>query len=197
VSLSVFEGETVALLGRNGAGKTTLLRILEGSLVPDHGSCFTAVKPESMNSLTSGFQGYSSVLNNTISLGRLRGVRPGEVRDFANEVIAFAGLDDKANHLYRSLSTGMKSRLGFSFAHIFDPKILLIDEGFANGDRWFRDKAQKVISRYLASGKTVIMTSHSEKILRESCTRGVVLSGGTVLFDGPIAEAFEIYHSDG
>jgi ABC-type polysaccharide/polyol phosphate transport system ATPase subunit len=197
VNFSVEKGETIAVLGRNGAGKTTLMRVLEGSLLPDRGSCETRTKPISMSSLMTGFHSHSSVLGNLKSLGQLRGLRLRELNDFALEVVAFAGLADKTHHPYKVLSAGMKARLGFSFAHIFEPDILLIDEGFANGDRWFLDKSQKSISRYLASGKTVVMTSHSERLLKETCSRGIVLKGGELLFDGPIDPAFEVYHTDG
>ena len=197
INLSVDKGETIAVLGRNGAGKTTLMRVLEGSLLPDRGSCVTDTRPISMSSLMTGFDGQSSVVDNLKSLGHLRGLRSRDLDEFAREVIDFAGLVDKTHHPYKMLSTGMKSRLGFSFAHIFEPDILLVDEGFANGDRWFVDKSQKSISRYLSSGKTVLMTSHSEKLLKETCSRGVVLKRGRVVFDGPIDKAFVAYYSDG
>jgi ABC-type polysaccharide/polyol phosphate transport system ATPase subunit len=197
VSLSFEAGETVAVLGRNGAGKTTLLNVLEGQLIPDKGTCFTSVKPYSMRSLMSGFHNHSSVRENTITLGRLRGVGYADAKEFASEVIKFAGLVEKANHPYGSLSTGMKARLGFSFAHIFEPEILLIDEGLANGDRWFRDQSQNSISRYLGSGKTILMTGHSERLLRQTCARGIVLTQGQILFDGPIDRALKFYHSKG
>jgi ABC-type polysaccharide/polyol phosphate transport system ATPase subunit len=197
VSFSVEKGETVAILGRNGAGKTTLMRILEGSLLPDQGSFRSDTKPVSMSSLMTGFHGHSTVLGNLKSLGRLRGIRQSDLTEFAVEVINFAGLEEKMHHKYKTLSTGMKARLGFSFAHIFDPEILLIDEGFANGDRWFLEKSQKAMSRYLASGKTVIMTSHSEKLLKDTCSRGILLRRGQVAFDGSIQEALKNYHAEG
>ena len=197
IDLSSTPGETIGILGRNGAGKTTLLRILEGTLMPDVGKCTATAKPVSMSSLMSGFHGPSSVLENVKTLGRLRGVPAKDAKAFALEVAEFAGLSEKIYHPHKSLSTGMKARLGFSFAHIFEPDVLLIDEGFANGDLWFREKSQKSIARYLASGKTIFMTSHSEKFLTATCSRGLVLKDGKLLFDGPINQAVEVYRTKG
>ena len=197
ISLSASAGEIIAVLGRNGAGKTTLLRVLEGALLPDRGVIKSAIKPVSMSSLMSGFIGNMSVLANVRTLGHVRGISIRDLAGFSREVIEFAGLLEKSNHAYRSLSTGMKARLGFAFAHIFEPEILLIDEGFSNGDRWFREKSQKALQRYLTSGKTVFITGHSETILRQACSRGIVIENGILIFDGPVSKAFEKYHSIG
>jgi ABC-2 type transport system ATP-binding protein len=197
ITFSAASGETIAILGRNGAGKTTLLRILEGSLLPDKGRFVSSTKPVSMNSLMSGFDGDTTVFRNLRILGRLRGISRGDLNEFAFEIIEFAGLVEKCNHPYKVLSTGMKARLGFSFAHIFQPEVLLIDEGLANGDRWFKEKSEKSLARYLASGKTIFMTGHSESLIRQTCSRGLILKQGKLLFDGPIQEAFETYHKMG
>ena len=73
-----------------------------------------------------------------------------------------------------------------------------MDEGLGTGDREFYDKAQVRLNDFLDSSGSLFIASHSAELLRRFCLRGIVFSGGNLIFDGDIEEAldfYEKYHS--
>ena len=71
---------------------------------------------------------------------------------------------------------------------------LALDEGFGTGDARFFSKAQDRLKKFLESTGTLILASHSEELLRQFCTRGIVFSNGRIVFDGELNNALEYYH---
>jgi hypothetical protein len=87
----------------------------------------------------------------------------------------------------------MQSRLAFSCAIHVDCDLIIIDETLAVGDANFRMKCYERIRHMKATGQTFLLVSHSQNIVANFCTRGVILEGGHKVFDGPTFEAVEAY----
>ena len=152
VSFSLEKGDMLGILGINGAGKSTLLKAVTGIMAPTEGSVITHGKIAALLELASGFDEDLTVRENTY----LRGALLGYTRDFMdrkyNEIISFAELEDFQDYLFKQLSSGMKSRLGFAIACLVNPDILILDEVLAVGDGAFRKKSGEKM-REILGGK--------------------------------------------
>jgi ABC-type polysaccharide/polyol phosphate transport system ATPase subunit len=87
----------------------------------------------------------------------------------------------------------MKSRLGISVATAFKPDLLLIDEVLGVGDASFRKKSEERIQDMIAKSGTVVMVSHSMKLLQNICTHMILIEDGSVIFSGTPKETIEKY----
>jgi len=114
----------------------------------------------------------------------------------AGGILDFAGLRGFEDMPLKYYSSGMYMRLAFSIATEVDPDILLIDESLGVGDKAFADKAKARIGELLGRSNVVMIVSHDLPALRQLCTRGVWMSGGRVVADGPIDEVIDRYVED-
>jgi len=138
ITLSVREGEVVALLGRSGSGKSTLLRLMAGLLSPTSGEVLQGGEPlhGSNPHVAMVFQSFAllpwlTVLQN-VELGlQARGVPPKERRERALRAIDLIGLDGFEEAFPKELSGGMRQRVGFARALVVEPDLLLMDEPFS------------------------------------------------------------------
>ena len=138
VSLSLAEGELVALLGKSGSGKSTLLRIIAGLITPSSGTASFNGAPVSDEALgiSMVFQSFAlfpwlTVLQN-VELGlEALGVPDKDMRKRALDAIDLIGLDGYESAYPRELSGGMKQRVGFARALVVNPGLLLMDEPFS------------------------------------------------------------------
>ena len=88
----------------------------------------------------------------------------------------------------------MTARLLFSILTSFKHDCLVIDEGFGTGDTNFYEKAEKRMKSFIDDTGTLILASHSEELLTKFCDRGIVLSKGSLVFDGPLSHSLSFYH---
>jgi len=138
VSLTLRDGEIVALLGRSGCGKSTLLRIVAGLSRPTSGKVLLdgkAVKGPA-EGVAMVFQSFAlfpwlNVLDNVEIGPRAIGVPLDETRKRALAAIDTIGLDGFENAYPKELSGGMRQRVGFARALVVQPKVLLMDEPFS------------------------------------------------------------------
>jgi ABC-2 type transport system ATP-binding protein/lipopolysaccharide transport system ATP-binding protein len=80
----------------------------------------------------------------------------------------------------------MQARLSFAISTSVDPDILLLDEGIGAGDAAFIDKANARLDRFVARAGILVLASHSGELLSRLCTRGLRLSHGRIVDDGPL-----------
>ena len=193
VSLDLYPGETLGIVGRNGAGKSTLLRVIAGILQPDKGQMAQTDCQISLLTLQVGFVPYLTGRENAILSGMLLGFTRAQVRARMAEIIAFAELEDFIDQPIYSYSTGMKARLGFSVAFYTNPEILLVDETLGVGDAAFRKKSTDKMKERIRSNKTVVLVSHNARIIEELCDRTVWLEQGQTKMEGPTAEVMAAY----
>jgi len=138
VSLTIREGEIVALLGRSGSGKSTLLRIISGLARPGKGDVLYCGKPVTgpVKGLAMVFQTFAlfpwfTVLEN-VELGLdAMGVPQEDKRRRALAAIDLIGLDGFESAYPKELSGGMRQRVGFARALVVEPTLLLMDEAFS------------------------------------------------------------------
>lgn len=195
-SLSVQQGELVALVGPSGCGKTTALNVLAGQVLPTEGEVKLAgqavrgVLP-SMGYISQAdtLLPWRTVLDNVALAMELRGVPKAQRREKARALLARVGLAGFEHSYPRELSGGMKKRAAIARVLAIDPAILMMDEPFAPLDALTRQKLQDdILSIWEATGCTILYVTHD---LTEAITladRVVLLSArpGRVVREYPI-----------
>ena len=193
VDLKVHKGEKIALIGHNGSGKTTFIRLISGIYQPTFGSLKIRVKvypmiersfivEEELTGVDSAKAHYL-MMNNS-----LKGFQ-----SFLENITEFSGLGDYIFLPLKTYSEGMSARLMFSLLTYKNHDCLALDEGLGTGDREFYDKAQVRLNEFLESSGSLFIASHSTELLKRFCLRGIVFSGGNLIFDGDIEEALDFY----
>jgi len=194
INCTIRHGERVALIGHNGAGKSTFLRLVSGIYHPSSGlfraSC--PVYPMIQKSFVtapdlSGIQ--AAKAHYLLQKGNLRGFEC-----FLEEVLDFSGLGDFIHLPVKGYSEGMASRLLFSLLTSGSHDCLALDEGFGAGDARFFERAQQRLKAFISSAGTLLLASHSDDLLGQFCTRGLVFSEGQIVYDGDLKEALSYYH---
>ena len=198
VTAALPEG-AVGLLGPNGAGKSTLLKALLGFVHPDEGAmrvlgldvrsaplqirARVGYMPESdahipgMNAVT--FVAYC---------GELAGLPRADATQRAHEVLYYVGLGEARYRNVDQYSTGMKQRIKLAQALVHDPDLLFLDEPTNGMDPRGRDEMLALI-RDVAHGKglNLILSSHLLPDVEQTCDHVIVLDGGRIATQGPIA----------
>jgi ABC-2 type transport system ATP-binding protein len=189
VSIEIDEGESVALLGYNGSGKSTLLKLISGVLLPDRGRILTRGRLAGLIEVGAGFHPDLTGRDNVYLNAAILGMSRKEIDARFDDIVAFSEIGEFIDTEVKHYSSGMFLRLAFSVAIHTELDILLVDEILAVGDAPFRKKCQGKIMELIAQHKTMVVVSHDIDMIKELCTRGVVLRKGHVVFDGPIDEA--------
>jgi lipopolysaccharide transport system ATP-binding protein len=193
ISFSLKSGERLGLIGTNGAGKTTLLRVLAGIYEPVAGSVHVR---GTLNALLDPSLGMNAELTGRENI-MLRGLYSGLSRPMLarleDDVIEFAELSDFVDLPVRIYSAGMVVRLGFALATAIRPRILLMDEWFLAGDAGFLDKARRRLEEMVRSADILVLSTHSDSIMREWCTRAMWLEKGRIVADGVAADVLDRY----
>jgi ABC-2 type transport system ATP-binding protein len=193
------------LLGPNGAGKTTLLRILATLLKPTHGRAIVdgldvshreqkwAVK-QMLGYLPQELGLYPGL---TVSefldyIATLKGMHNGATRAMeVKKVIQLAGLKNTAHQRIRTLSGGMKRRVGIAQALLGDPQLLIVDEPTSGLDPEERVRFRMLLAR-LAEERIVILSTHIVEDIAATCNDMAVLDRGRVRFHGSPSELIHI-----
>lgn len=135
----------------------------------------------------------------------LRGAFMGYSKEFIDskydEIIDFAEMREFQNSPFRTLSSGMKSRIAFAIASMIEPDIIILDEIFAVGDGDFRKKSQQKMQSIIDNGDTTaLMVSHSLQSVRAQCNKVLWLDKGRmVMFGDPntVCDAYAEYLNSG
>ena len=192
VSFAVYEGESVAIMGSNGSGKSTILAAIAGLLPVTNGQIYAAYEPRLMGVRAALLPKVSGLRNVRIGCLAL-GMSAEQIDERMDDILAFADIGDAINRPLRSYSSGMKARLYFAIATSIRPKILMIDEALAVGDKEFRVKSEGRIQDMLAHAGTLLMVSHNMNELKRLCKRGIWLERGVLIADGPIEDVIAEY----
>lgn len=192
VSFTLHPGECFALLGPNGAGKTTTLRCVLGHTAPDAGSITLCGEPvpararqartrvgvvPQNDSLDPDF----TVSENLVVFGRYFGMSDAAARARVPALLAFAGLEAKADAKVTTLSGGMKRRLTMARALIADPELLIMDEPTTGLDPQARHLIWDRLKGLIAQGKTVLLTTHFMDEAERLAHRIAILDGGRII----------------
>lgn len=192
VSFELKRGECLGLIGRNGAGKTTLLRMLNGLIKPDLGRIELRGRVGGLISLGAGFNPILTGRENIYVNGAVLGLSKKKIGTNFEKIIEFAELDEFIDAPVQSYSSGMKVRLGFAVATIFEPDILILDEVLAVGDTPFRNKCYHCIAS-IRKKSAVIFVSHNMEQIARTATTALLLKNGESLTQGSVSDCITLY----
>lgn len=193
ISLSLFAGDTLGLLGLNGAGKSTTLKILCGMLAPDSGSVtingYSMLESPLQARAQIGFLPDQPPLYNDMRVveylrlcGRIRGLRGQQLRLRQSTVTEQCSLGDVQRKLIGSLSKGYRQRVGLAQAMIHQPAVLLLDEPSNGLDPKQLDGMRQLISDY-ANEHAVVFSTHLLSEAQATCNRIAVIHEGKLVAD--------------
>lgn len=193
VSLTIKNGEAVALIGVNGSGKSTLLKLMTKIIYPTKGEIITNGKLTSLLELGAGFHPDFSGRENIYFNASIFGLTKKQIDSRLEEIIEFSELRDFIDNPVRTYSSGMFMRLAFAVAINVDADILLVDEILSVGDQHFQEKCLNKMKELKAQGKTMVFVTHSLGSARELCDRAVWLNKGRIQLDGDVNEVIDEY----
>jgi NitT/TauT family transport system ATP-binding protein len=186
VSLSIGEGEFVAVVGPTGCGKSTLLNVAAGLLRPSTGVIRVLGEPLAGINRHAGYMFQSealmpwrSALANVTAGLEFRGVAAADAKRRSEEWLARVGLEGFGGRYPHQLSGGMRKRVSLAQMLILDPQILLMDEPFSALDIQTRQLMEnELLELWSADRKSVIFITHDLEEAISLSDRVVVLSAG-------------------
>jgi teichoic acid transport system ATP-binding protein len=192
VDLDVAVGESVGLVGANGSGKSTLLRCIGGLQPIDAGRVLVRGDAQLL-AVNAALDPMLSGRRNVILGGLAMGLTRSQIDERFPDVMSFSELGAAIDRPMRTYSSGMRARLSFSIATMHEPRILLVDEALAVGDRRFRRKSLERIRTICEQASTVLMVTHNLNEIRNTCTRAIWLHDGTIVMDGDTETVLAAY----
>lgn len=184
VSLDIFAGNTIGLIGHNGSGKSTLLKVLGGIIQPTSGTVQQRGRVAALLELGAGFHPDLTGRENVYLNASVLGLTREETEAQFDAILEFSGVAAFIDTQVKFYSSGMYVRLAFAIAVHTDPDILLVDEVLAVGDEAFQKKCLDKIKEFQTQGRTIILVSHALDQIQALCDRVVVMNRGQLVFDG-------------
>lgn len=200
VSLSIPQG-MFGLLGPNGAGKTTLMKVLTTLLKKTDGEvevCGVSIENSRQIRNMTGYlpQDFSMYGNMNAYealdyLAVLSGMSRTERKIKVPEMLEKVNLLDKRRTKVRSMSGGMKRRLGIAQAIIHDPKVIIVDEPTAGLDPEERVRFRNLLCE-IAKDRIVLLSTHIVGDIEATCENIAVLNQGKICFNGQVSELLSL-----
>jgi ABC-2 type transport system ATP-binding protein len=196
VSLSVEEGEVLALVGPNGAGKTTLVRTITGTTTPDRGQVrLLGEPPADVDRQQLGVLPQAFSPPDRLTAGELLEYYAGlydDARD-PETVLASVGVQDAATTRYENLSGGQQRRVCLGSALVNDPRVLVLDEPTTGIDPAGRRTVREQIASLAAGGATILVTTHDMDEAERIADRVALLADGRLRATGTPSALIEEY----
>ena len=193
VSLRIYPGETVGIVGANGSGKSTLLKLITGIYAPTQGAITVGERIVSLLELGTGFHPELTGRNNVYLDAALLGRSRAQIREAFDDIVEFSGIADFLDTPLKYYSSGMKVRLGFAVAIHADASIMILDEVLSVGDGEFQEKCLRRLQKFQAEGRTLLLVSHSLALIESMCDRAIWLKRGVLAQDGPTSTVVDAY----
>lgn len=189
LDLDVARGDRLGVLGRNGAGKTTLIKLIAGVEQPSHGRVSRSMTTSWPLGFGGGFQGSLTGYDNARFIARIYGQDYASIRAF---VEAFSELGEQLRRPVKTYSAGMRARLAFALSLAIEFDCYLIDEVILVGDQNFQRKCHEELFEKRGD-RALVLASHSADVIRQYCTRALVLSDGRGVVYEDVEEALAVY----
>jgi len=202
VSFTVSSGRVVGLLGPNGAGKTTTIRMLLGLAAPDSGDSLVHGRPY------REWPRPLQVVGTVLDAGGLHPGRTGRqhlqvaaaqaqvAADRIDEVLAEVDMTAAADRPINGYSLGMRQRIALATALLATPQVLILDEPSNGldpaGMHWLRQRMRA----FADAGGAVLLSSHVLSDVKQIADDIVVIAGGRVVADLPLADAVASHDGD-
>ncbi|WAP60161.1 energy-coupling factor ABC transporter ATP-binding protein [Streptomyces sp. S465] len=210
VSLSIEQGEFVAIIGKNGSGKTTLAKHLNGLLRPTNKDGAVLVRESESDTFSTrdrplhriapvvGYvfqnpdrQIFHDTCREELEYGpRNIGIPAGLLAERVAETLAAVGLPGREETNPVHMSRGERQRLAIAATLVMGPQVAIVDEPTTGQDRHEARLILDYLAQYHASGRTVVAVSHDMALVAEYATRIVAMREGRVLADGPPRQVF-------
>ncbi len=190
VSFELKRGEKIAVLGRNGSGKSTLIRLVAGIELPTIGSIERTMSVSWPVGGHGGVAGSMTGNDNIRMICRIYNKQFKLMRDFVED---FAELGKYLAEPVITYSAGMRARLNFALSLAVDFDCYLIDEIIAVGDHRFQRRSHEELFDKRAD-RSLILASHVPQIVKDYCSRALVLHRGRGKMFDDLDLAFDIYH---
>ena len=205
IDLRIEKGEIVSIVGPSGAGKTTLLQILGTLDKPDSGSVVvdgietSTLSTNKLSEFRNKHLGFVfqfhqllpefTAIENIMIPAYIAGMKPKEARSRAEELLAFMGLSDRANHKPNELSGGEKQRVAVARALVNNPAVILADEPSGSLDSKNKEELHKLFFELRDKfGQTFVIVTHDET-LATLTDRTIHLKDGRIVGEGSEASA--------
>ena len=193
VSLEIFQGETVGIIGTNGSGKSTILKIITGVLSPTSGEVNVSGRISALLELGAGFNMEYNGIENVYLNGTMMGFSQKEIDAKLPEILKFADIGDYVYQPVKTYSSGMFVRLAFAVAINIEPEILIVDEALSVGDVFFQAKCYHKFEEFRKMGKTIVFVSHDLSSISKYCDRVYLLNQGNLLGEGSPKEMIDAF----
>jgi len=197
VSLTISEGETVAIVGKSGSGKSTLMHVLALLDTPDEGKLYVqgedsgGMEPKEINALRNRIFGFvfqqffmipnATVLENVVLPLKIAGMPRAERNERGMEVLRQVEMDDKWKNRATDLSGGQKQRSVIARALANRPQLIFADEPTGNLDSATGAVVEDLLfSLNKEQGITVVIVTHDED-LAARCDRRIYLKDGEIV----------------
>ncbi len=201
ISIKVFEGEIVTLIGANGAGKSTTLRSINGLNHPRHGTIhfqgreITSASPHSIvkSGIAQSPEGRRlfprmSVLEN-LEMGAFQREDRGNLKEDVDRVFdLFPRLAERRNQKAGTMSGGEQQMCAIGRALMARPKLLLLDEPSMGLAPIFVEKIFEIVHEINQQGTPILLVEQNALMALDSASRGYVLETGRIALEGPAKE---------
>jgi lipopolysaccharide transport system ATP-binding protein len=194
ISFSLYQGETLGIIGVNGAGKSTILKIIAGVIEATSGEIIRGGRVTALLELGTGFNQEMSGYDNIYLNGTLIGMSKQEIDKKIDSIVEFSELGDYIYEPIKTYSSGMSMRLAFSIAIFSEPQILIVDEALSVGDAHFSSKCTKALKSRKEQDMSIIYVSHDLNSLKILCDRVILLNGGEVAMEGEPEDVINSYN---
>ncbi|SEB75265.1 ABC-2 type transport system ATP-binding protein [Paramicrobacterium humi] len=199
INLDVPVGSFYGLVGPNGAGKTTTLSMATGLLRPDAGSIrilgvdvwadLVAAK-RLVGVLSDGVALFDRLTGEQLVsyAGLLCGLDRDSVAERTRDLLALLDLQEAAGTLVVDYSAGMTKKIALACALVHAPRLLVLDEPFESVDPVSAANIRDILTGYVSTGGTVIVSSHSMDLVQRMCDHVAVVSQGRIVAAGTVDE---------
>lgn len=206
VSLTIDEGEFVAIIGQSGSGKSTLMNMLglldtptegeyyiNGKLVDDlTDDQMSEIRNKEIGFIFQGFNLISSLtaLENVELPLVYRGMKKDERREISIAALEKVGLKERMHHAPQALSGGQQQRVAIARALAMNPDIMLFDEPTSALDPEMVGEVLNVIRELAEQGMTMIIVTHEMGFAREVANRVIFMDEGYIIEEGDPKDVF-------
>jgi energy-coupling factor transport system ATP-binding protein len=197
VSITIKDGEFVAIMGQNGAGKTTLVKHFNGLLKPTSGKVRVGDVETTKTSVASlartvGFvfqnpdhQLFSETVEEEIAFAlRNFGYKPDVIEKRITWAVNLLGLSQYVKTSPFMLSGGERKRVALASVLAWDPQILILDEPTIGQDHQQKENLRQFILQLQTQGKTIVIVTHDVEFVAECNPRVVLMREGKIVADG-------------